>query len=125
MKMTTKHTARAALAGFFAISLLACTDLKSGDDRANDEDAAVTTDGGAGMSGQSGMSGTGGESGDGSGGVGGMGDVQPVSPTVTRFSTLGQPRQGEGVSLRDDGFEFGGRRCTANGSLCVTGGFEP
>jgi len=121
----TKQVARAAIAVFLAICWIGCTDLKGADDRAG-EDAAVVTDGGAGMSGQSGnMSGSGGESGQ--GGEGGQGGTLagPVPASATRFSSLGEPRSGMGISLRDDGFELGERRCTASGELCVTGGFEP
>jgi hypothetical protein len=68
------------------------------------------------MSGQSGMSG---------GGADGGEMPEPQQPRVHGFSALGEPRSGSGISLRDDGFETGARRCTANGSLCVTGGFVP
>lgn len=120
MRMTTQHKTRALLAGVFALGLSSCTNLKSGDDRPNDADGSVPADGGAGMSGQSGMSGDGGAA-----GQSGTGPVTPVAPSVTGFTTLGARRSGGGLTLRDDGFEFNGRRCTANGSLCVTGGFEP
>jgi len=124
MLMSMKQSACAVFAGLLAISWVGCTDLRSGDDRA-DHDASVTTDGGAGMSGQSGGAGAGGMSGGGASGGGAGGEVSPVPPSVTRFSTLGEARGGDGISVRDDGFEFGERRCTANEALCVTGGFAP
>lgn len=66
------------------------------------------------------------------GGNGGDGDgdgdtveLLRVPATVTGFTTLGEPRSGDGATVSGDGFEHGARRCTANELFCVTGGFEP
>jgi hypothetical protein len=68
-----------------------------------------------------GMAGQGGSTSD----AGGVVDLLRVPATVTAFSTLGEPRTGDDLTLSGDGFEYGERLCTANGLFCVTGGFGP
>jgi len=68
-----------------------------------------------------GMAGQGGSMSD----AGGIVDLLRVPATVTAFSTLGEPRTGDDLTLSGDGFEYGERLCTANGLFCVTGGFGP
>ena len=53
------------------------------------------------------------------------GPPAPVAPTATGFTSLGGVRSGGGLRLYDERFERGERRCTTDGRLCVTGGFEP
>ena len=48
-----------------------------------------------------------------------------VLPSGGAFTTVGARRSGDGIAVYDDGFELDGRRCTADGELCVTGGFSP
>lgn len=117
MQITHARTRAAAIAAVLTLVLLGCTELRGGTASPDGGDGSVTDDGGGGMSGQSGMS-SGGDGGDG-------GMPEPQQPRIHGFSTLGEPRSGGGITLRDDGFETGARRCTANGSLCVTGGFVP
>lgn len=48
-----------------------------------------------------------------------------VPPTRGSFSSVGQRRSGDGLTIYDDGFESGERLCTSDARLCVTGGFQP
>lgn len=111
MAIDVKRAVGAMLAGLIVIALAAC----SGDDAASEGDAPDA--GGA----------AGNEAGEGGGGTAGddVVGLVTVPATVTAFTTLGQPRSGDGITLSGDGFEHGPRRCTANGLFCVTGGFEP
>lgn len=64
--------------------------------------------------------------GPGPGGPSGPGPGALLVPArAANFASLGEPRGGPGVVLRDDGFEFGARQCTADGAVCVTGGLSP
>jgi hypothetical protein len=56
---------------------------------------------------------------------GGVPSEQQVRPTALEFSSLGERRSGPGLVLSGDGFERGAQQCSADGVLCVTGGFVP
>ena len=107
MAMTMK---RAGFAAVLAALLASC----SGDDSS----PHGAPDAGDNNGGNAGHGGTGGDG-------GGVVGLLPVAATVTAFSTLGEPRTGDGLTLSADGFELGERLCTANGLFCVTGGFGP
>jgi hypothetical protein len=110
MELTKKRAFGAAFAMIVATAIASC----SGDDGAAERDAPdAAVDGG-------------GDTGDGDGdGDGDTVDLLRVPATVTGFSSLGEPRSGDGVTVSGEGFEVGERRCTANGLFCVAGGFEP
>jgi hypothetical protein len=102
---------RAALAAIFTALLASCSGDDGGGGDQNEPDAG----------GESGAGGQAGSTSD----AGGVVDLLRVPATVTAFSTLGEPRTGDDLTLSGDGFEYGERLCTANGLFCVTGGFGP
>ena len=55
----------------------------------------------------------------------GVPSEQLVPPTALEFSSVGERRSGPGLVLSGDGFERGPQQCSADGVLCVTGGFVP
>lgn len=104
---------RAVSAVIFAVlassaSLASC----SGDDGDTDQSKPDASGGAGGTAG-------------GSGDDGGIVGLERVPASVTAFSTLGETRTGDAITLSGDGFEYGERLCTANGLFCVTGGFGP
>jgi hypothetical protein len=58
-------------------------------------------------------------------GDGGAPPAAQTPPTSAGFSSLGERRSGPGLVLYGDGFERVARGCSADGALCVTGGFVP
>lgn len=113
MAMTMK---RAVSAAVFAVMVASGAGLAScsGDDGGGEQTAPDASDVDGGTAGQSGA-----------GGEGGIVGLIRVPATVTAYSTLGDPRTGDAITLSGDGFEYGERLCTANGLFCVTGGFGP
>lgn len=112
MAMTMK---RAVIAAVFAVVVASGAGIAScSGDGGGDQGAPDASDSEGGTSGQGGA-----------GGNGGIVDLTRVPATVTAFSTLGEPREGDELTLSEDGFEYGKRLCTANGLFCVTGGFGP
>jgi hypothetical protein len=109
MAMTMR---RAALAAVFVALLASCSGDDSGNGNQNEPDASDNDGGTAGQGGSMGDD-------------GGIVDLLRVPATVTAFSTIGEPRTGDDLTLSGDGFEYGERLCTANGLFCVTGGFGP
>lgn len=106
-----KTMRRAAIAAVLAVLLASC----SGDDGGGDQNEPDASGGESGAGGQAGSTGD----------DGGVVDLLRVPATVTAFSTLGEPRTGDDITLSGDGFEYSERLCTANGLFCVTGGFGP
>jgi hypothetical protein len=92
--------------------------------RPDDEGAGAGSGSGAGAGAGSG---SGGASGGGAGSPstdGGRGS-QRLVPLETGFRSLGGTRSGGGLRVYDERFEVSGRGCSADGSICLSGGFEP
>jgi hypothetical protein len=103
---------------------------KPNDDRDGGTGDQGGRNGGSGSSGEpAGNGGAGSNAGAGGAGSaardGGAPPAELVPPTALGFSSGGERRTGPGLVLYDDGFERGGRDCSADGVLCVTGGFAP